>query len=222
MNYTRRTTNRKNSIGLVVKADGSLEVRAPKWVTKKQILSFLEKQNDWINTRRTEISEQPKSEPLIQGSSVYLFGERYKLQLIIGKGTSEAKAGSIHLYTKSHEETDIREALVAFYKLQAKEVLSPLLEHWAHVMNEEGIKLSISSAKTRWGSCKASEKHIRLSYRLMMVPEDAQEYVVIHEIAHLKHMDHSSRFWAHVETFYPDYPMQEKELKQWGTLTQSL
>lgn len=222
MNYTRRTTNRKKSIGLVVKPDGSLEVRAPKWVSETQILNFLEKQQDWIEKRLQEISEQPKAEPLKEGSFIYLFGERFKLQLHIGSGNSIIKEGKCCLYVANNSEVEIKQALIAFYKEQAKKTLPPLLEHWAHVMNEPHTKLTITSAKTRWGSCKASERHIRLSYRLMLVPEEAQEYIVIHELAHLKHMDHSSNFWARVAEFYPEYKTQEAELKQWGTLTQSL
>jgi predicted metal-dependent hydrolase len=84
--------------------------------------------------------------------------------------------------------------------------------------SEYGIvynNIRITSARTRWGSC-SSKKNLSFSYRLMQVPHDVIDYVIIHELAHLKHMNHSTQFWNHVEGMMTDYKEKEKWLKKHG------
>jgi len=75
--------------------------------------------------------------------------------------------------------------------------------------------LILSSARTRWGSCN-SRKEVRLNWRLLQAPPHLINYVICHELAHLKQMNHSAKFWAEVASIYPDYKSAEKELKAWS------
>lgn len=74
-------------------------------------------------------------------------------------------------------------------------------------------KVKVNSAKTRWGSCNSRE-NINFTYRLIFAPEDVIDYVVVHELAHLKEMNHSHRFWSAVEEIMPDYREQRRRLKE--------
>ena len=97
-------------------------------------------------------------------------------------------------------------------KTLAKEIIPPKVEKYAEIMGVFPEHVSINSAKTRFGSC-SSKKRLNFSCRLMTYDERAIDYVVVHELAHLKHLNHSKDFWAFVEKFMPDYKERKKLLK---------
>ncbi len=101
---------------------------------------------------------------------------------------------------------------IAAMKRAARAYLTALTEHYAKIMGAEYGKIRISSARTRFGSC-SGEKNISYSYRLMLYPESAREYVVVHELAHTFEMNHSPRFYAIIEKVLPDYKERKKLLK---------
>jgi predicted metal-dependent hydrolase len=96
---------------------------------------------------------------------------------------------------------------------QAKVVLGEKANHYSQMMGLKYGRITITGAKTRFGSC-SSKGNISFSYRLMMYPEDAIDYVVVHELAHLVELNHSPRFWAIVESVFPDYKRRRKLLKE--------
>ena len=98
-------------------------------------------------------------------------------------------------------------------KKSAREYLTEKCEYFSNLMELKYNRITITSAKTRFGSC-TSAKNISFSYRLMLYPEPAREYVVVHELAHLKEMNHSKRFYAIIEKYLPDYKTRKKMLKK--------
>ena len=101
---------------------------------------------------------------------------------------------------------------IKLLKKQAGEYLTELCRRYAHIMGVSYNRISITSAKKRFGSC-SSNKNISFSYLLMLYPEAAREYVVVHELAHLTEMNHSARFYAIVEKYMPDYKERRKLLR---------
>ena len=101
----------------------------------------------------------------------------------------------------------------AAYKQQAKAYLQQKCRHFSEVMGVRHGEVRISGAKTRWGSC-SRKGTINFTYRLMFVPEELADYVVVHELAHLKEMNHSGRFWSVVEQVMPDYRARRKKLRE--------
>ncbi len=106
---------------------------------------------------------------------------------------------------------DERDAL----KKQARAILPDRVAYYADQHDLSYNAIRITSARTRWGSC-SSQRNLNFSYRLMQTPEFVQDYVVVHELAHLVHMNHSKQFWKQVEHMYPEYREAEKWLKQHG------
>ena len=100
-------------------------------------------------------------------------------------------------------------------KKSARSYLKAKTEYYANIMGLKYGRITITSAKKRFGSC-SSAGNISYSYRLMMYPEAAREYVVVHELAHLLEMNHSKKFWAEVEKVLPDYEMSYSWLKKHG------
>lgn len=98
-------------------------------------------------------------------------------------------------------------------KKDAKKYFKDKMEYFSSIMNLKYGRITITSAKTRFGSC-SSKGNISFSYRLMLYPEAAREYVVVHELAHLIEMNHSKRFYQVVERYMPDYKIRKKLLKK--------
>lgn len=114
---------------------------------------------------------------------------------------------------KREKYENLTEAEIKVLKKEAKKYLSAKCEYFASIMGLRYNRITITSAKTRFGSCSSS-KNISFSYRLMLYPEPAREYVVVHELAHLKEMNHSQRFYAIIEKILPDYKERKKLLKK--------
>lgn len=102
----------------------------------------------------------------------------------------------------------------AQYKKQAKSYLQMKCGYFSQIMGLSPSEVKINSAKTRWGSCNR-KGGINFTYRLLFVPEELIDYVVVHELAHLKEMNHSSRFWSVVEKTMPDYKERRKMLREY-------
>ena len=113
----------------------------------------------------------------------------------------------------AHIPEDFSENDVKMLKTKAKEIIEPILEYYSREMGVSYERVSINSAKTRFGSC-SSKKTLNFSYRLVLYPYEAIEYVCVHELAHLTEMNHSKKFWAIVEKYLPDYKERKKLLKR--------
>jgi predicted metal-dependent hydrolase len=94
-------------------------------------------------------------------------------------------------------------------KEKAKEIILPLVEKWSKIMNLTPSFIGFRDSKTRWGSCSAKNR-INFSTYLSTMPLEFIEYVVVHELSHIKHKNHSKEFWAEVEKFLPDYKERKK------------
>lgn len=117
------------------------------------------------------------------------------------------------LVKNAHPPEDFDKNEVKVLKERLKNIIEPILEKYSILMGVSYEKLSINSAKTRFGSC-SSRKTLNFSYHLALYPYEAIEYVCVHELAHLTEMNHSKKFWTIVEKYLPDYKERKKLLKR--------
>lgn len=108
--------------------------------------------------------------------------------------------------------SDLTDEQIKELKRLSYEKIPPKVEYFSSIMGVNPEHVSINSAKTRFGSCSGKNR-LNFSCRLMLYPESAIDYVVVHELAHIKHHNHSKNFWAFVEKFMPDYKERKKLLK---------
>ncbi len=101
-------------------------------------------------------------------------------------------------------------------KRQAKEYIPNKVKEFAEIMGLEYGQIKITSAKTRYGSCNTKTYNLCFSYRLMLKPKEAVDYVIVHELAHIVHPNHSKDFYSYIEKYMPDYKNREKTLKNRG------
>ena len=228
--YCLKRSPRK-TIGMSVGPDG-LDVRAPRWVGIGVIEAFLLEKADWILNKLQEMQERQRQmqASIIQwrdGVTLPFLGETVVLQLDASHGFKTVGA---HLQEAVHDnptgtprvlrvavsqtasEKQIRDAVQAWLMQQAKLNFTERLNHFAPGLGVQWKKLSLSNASTRWGTASA-DGAIRLNWRLVHFKQDIIDYVVVHELSHLRVMDHSPLFWDTVRTVVPDYAQRRAQLK---------
>jgi len=220
---------KRRSIGFVVSEDG-LVVRAPRWVTQPGIDEALQDKAGWIVRKIAEMQQRRASSlsASIQwedGASLPFLGQ--PLQLVVDSEQRVARSGAVwrveedvpgspsRLYLAlppSAGRTQIRDLVQAWFIQSARQHFLARLAHFAPLLGVHYTSLRLSSAETRWGSAK-SDGSIRLNWRLMHYAPAVIDYVVAHELAHLRVMDHSPRFWDTVAEVVPDHRALRQQLK---------
>ena len=223
---------RRRSIGFVVDADG-LSVRAPSWVTLGAIDDALKEKSDWILRKLgdAQLRQRKREDARIEwknGAVFPFFGEPLRIVLDAehrfkerGGALLEAPfAGApreLHIALPSTAEpAKIRDTVHAWLLKQARAHFVARLDHYAPQLSVRWTKLRLSSAQTRWGSAR-SDGSICLNWRLLHFRPSVIDYVVVHELSHLRVMDHSPRFWDTVATVMPEYKALRRSLKDEAT-----
>ena len=211
--YTLIRSNRK-TIALQINENAELIVRAPRHVSQNRIHQFISEKEAWIiktqQKMRARQDDIEQNSEFKDGKKVLFLGEEYEISL-----NGKIKHIKIHdnVMEFPFEKIERAEAfLTQWYKKKAREIIPPKVAHYAKYLGLSYNKIGISSAKKRWGSCN-SKGSINFSYRLIMTPPSIIDYVIVHELMHLREMNHSPRFWAHVESVIPDYKKRRKWLK---------
>ncbi|MES2402085.1 MAG: YgjP-like metallopeptidase domain-containing protein [Pseudomonadota bacterium] len=223
---------KRRTIGFSVGAEG-LTVSAPKWVPLYEIDKAVLEKSAWILTKlqETRARHDRLESARIEwkdGTTLPFLGEQVIVVLdprhaFGGVGaelrSSEADTlpGVTHLTLHvglPHSATpeQIRDAVQAWLMRQARRIFTERLDHFSPTLNVQWRKLSLSSAGTRWGSASA-DGSIRLNWRLIHFRQSVIDYVVVHELSHLRVMDHSPRFWDTVRAVVPDYAELRGQLK---------
>ena len=208
---------RRRSIGFVVGPDG-LEVRAPKWVTLKEVELGLQERGEWVLRKCAELQERQKNIRQIEwreGASLDYLGAPIQLHLSPQNGRSELNDQRQLLLALPHtaEASQIRDAVQAWLMREAKILFEQRLNHFAPLMGVQWQRLSLSNAGSRWGSARV-DGAIRLNWRLIHLKPEAIDYVVVHELAHLQEMNHSPAFWKVVADILPDHLERRKALQK--------
>ena len=208
---------RRRSIGFVVGPDG-LEVRAPKWVTLKEVELGLQERGEWVLRKWAELQERQKNIRQIEwceGASLDYLGKPIHLHLSPQNGRSELNEQGQLLLALPHsaEASQIRDAVQAWLMREAKMLFEQRLNHFAPLMGVQWRRLSLSNAGSRWGSARI-DGAIRLNWRLIHLKPEAIDYVVVHELAHLHEMNHSPAFWKVVADILPDHLERRKALQK--------
>ena len=226
---------KRRTIGFSVSADG-LVVSAPKWVPPYEIDKAVLEKSAWIvkKLQETRARHERLESSRIEwrdGTTIPFLGEQVIVVLdprhAFGGVGAELKSsldtlpGVTHLTLHvglPHTATpdQIKDAVLAWLMRQAKRIFTERLNHFAPTLNVQWRRLSLSSAGTRWGSASA-DGSIRLNWRLIHFKQSVIDYVVVHELSHLRVMDHSPRFWDTVRAVVPDYAMLRSQLKDEGT-----
>ena len=205
----------RRGVGLKVDENG-LVVSAPSTMPLSKIESLMRESERWILRKIAEWSKR-QVEPARwrEGERLQFLGGGLTLRLARGpKARAERREAELWVVTRGGGDEEIRRAVVRWYKRSAESYLSQRLRALAQAARLAEPTLVISPAIARWGSCSTS-REVRLAWRLVKAPLDLIDYVICHELAHLRHMNHSNAFWAEVERQCPDY--RERRARLYAT-----
>jgi predicted metal-dependent hydrolase len=206
----------RRTVGMRISPEGLL-VRAPKRISQDQIERLLLTKINWI-VSKLKFHQENLVGPVTwqDGTTLWLLGNEITLRVSRDSRNRDVthEPGVLHVALPTPEDgTAIARKVVSWYRKQAMADFKRRLELLAAKLGVETPRLFLSNASTRWGSCN-SKGEIRLNWKLIQAPPHIISYVAAHELAHLRKMNHSPRFWAVVESIFPDYKKAEKELKQ--------
>ena len=210
----------RRTVGLKITENG-LVVHAPKRIFEFQLNQILQEKSNWIlNKLQARAINQIEKIQWVDGEHLLYLGQDIQLsitpnnrnkKLVFDENMLKIHALETNIHAASGKAA-ITKQVIGWYKKQAASDFARRLEILAAKLGVATPPLTLSNAQSRWGSCN-SRGEVRLSWRLLQTPPHIINYVICHELAHLKQMNHSPKFYAVVESLFPNYKAAEKELK---------
>lgn len=208
--------SKRKTIGLEVKPDGRLVVHAPFKTSKRKILEVVLRHRRWIENARKKMKKREealKKESKKKGcKEAYFLGKKYRVRIVLGQKEHILMSSSEFLLSAEYAGHE-KELLKSWYKIWGYFVISERVKMYAEKNGFKYAKITITEAVRRWGSC-STKGNLCFSWRLVMCPMEVIDYVVVHELVHLKVKNHSKQFWAEVEKIYPQYKKHREWLRK--------
>lgn len=202
--------SKRRTIALMISADATVVVRAPAHVPLDTIEQFVGRNTGWIQRTLARLQKRPqvRQKQFVSGEEFLFLGEFYPLEVQNDTGQPLYLRDGFILNAK--EQSRGRELFIGWYKKEAKKIIAARVEWWAQRFGLAYQSVNITCANRRWGSCAPNDR-LNFSWRLVMAPISVIDYVVVHELAHITHKNHSRRFWSRVKAMYPGH----KAAKTW-------
>lgn len=200
--------------------DGVVSIAVPKALETERIEQLLKDKHRWIKEKLYLHQQQqpaPKRE-MLSGEAFPYLGRNYRLKITTGKlQPVKLLHGRLQVVVPKamRHEHIIRDMLTHWYRLQAEIRFKEKVKRYASVVGVEPTDVSVKTFKSRWGSCNVKGE-VQFHWKVIMAPNRIVDYVVVHELCHLKHHDHSPAFWKSVERIVPDYLECKAWLREFG------
>lgn len=213
--YTLKRSSRRRSIGLRID-DRGLTVSMPLRASERWLHSVLQDKAGWVVAKLDGWQQcKPSETRWAEGESIPFLGELLTLRVQQNLFAAPAQRRDRELWmfvVDDHDAAHIEQAVSHWYRQEAGQLFTRRAAHYASLLNVTPCAVKLSSAKTQWGCCTARGA-VRLNEQLIRLPLRLIDYVVVHELAHLREMNHSAAFWEVVESVCPDYLRLRRELK---------
>ncbi|WP_312642063.1 SprT family zinc-dependent metalloprotease [Hydrogenoanaerobacterium sp.] len=202
--------SKRKTLAIHITPQAEVEVRAPLRMPQGTIDAFVRQKQGWVSAHVNAMRERVLArESFAIGNTLMLLGREYPAIAVQGK---KAVFDGEHFLIPQGSFEQVRPAVTALYRTLAQRELASRVQKYGVVMGLTPSAVKISGARTRWGSC-SGKNSLNFSWRLVLAHPDAVDYVVVHELAHIRQHNHSSAFWQVVEDVLPDYKRREKMLK---------
>ncbi len=210
---TVRRHGRARSVRFKVRHPGVVEVVVPPQLQLSQLPAIVARHETWLRTTLQQLeSERPVQEPP-ESIDLPAVGERWPVEYRAGCRRALCRERAGRLYVEYAEGDDWRPPLLRWLQRRAKQLLPVLLET---VSTELGLvyrQVSIRGQRTRWGSC-SSNGTISLNRNLLFLEPELVDYLLVHELCHTRHLNHSTAYWTLVERYRPDYRPLDRRLRK--------
>ena len=209
--------SKRKSLAVSVDCFGKVIVRAPLRYPEEKIFAFLQEKESWI--LKKQAIQQNNLTPIptqnLDGFTFPLLGKNCVIRLT----TDKTVRFDIESYCIFLPENKAEKRLVGWLKENALRIFTQMTIAQAEKMQTHFVSVRVGGAKSKWGSC-SYDNRIQYSFRLIYAPKEVIEYVVTHELCHIRHKNHSKFFWQEVEKYIPDFKAKRKWLKEHRILMQ--
>ena len=209
--YRLERSDRRRTLALQVDAQG-LRVLAPAQMPRQRIEQALRERADWISRK---LAARSVMAPVSwqDGLQLSWLGEPLRLTVQDGRRCIVREAG--HLLVPLLDDTTLRRRVADWYRQEARQQLVRRFDRFRPLLTRMPDEIRLTSARGRWGSCTASGV-VRINWRLMLATPAELDYVLAHELAHLRHLNHSAAFWQEVARLLPEYAGARERLRREG------
>jgi len=220
MEYTITRKHHRKTISIVILPDKSIEIRAPFYFNDREIDSFASSKREWIARRISELNTAEYTRPhhqYIQGENFLFMGKHYSLELNRGRRGVVISGRSLFV-TAPTDTTDcfdkevVKAILQDFFISKAREILRLKTTETGKLYNMQPVFISVKDYRSRWGCC-FSDGRIFYNWKIIFAPETIIDYVVTHELCHLRMPNHSKKYWELVGKIIPDWQEKRKWLR---------
>jgi predicted metal-dependent hydrolase len=213
INYKNRT-----SMGIYIDVYGNVEIQVPKGTSDELILQLLEEKWDWIQQKSTEMKDRTlgqKVKVYDHGETFLYLGDEYPIQvsqdITIKQDYVVLEEDKLYIYVKELEDEKIKQALKRFYYQQCKTLVERSIRSYQSNFKIKPRSIRISDNNRNWGTCD-SRQQLTFNWKLAMAPLKVIDYVVVHEMCHMVHLNHDRSFWRLVGKIIPEYEQMENWL----------
>jgi predicted metal-dependent hydrolase len=198
---------------------GRVRIAAPEHMDIAKIRLFALLKLDWIKRHQKGFRAQERETPreYVDRESHYLWGRRYLLRIheVEAAPNIQLSPSKMHLRVRPHSGVEKRRAILAdFYREQVRLEAPPLIAKWSRILAATPDRLYVQQMRTKWGSCNPRARSIRLNTELAKKPKHCLEYIVLHEMVHLRIPRHGSKFVSLMDTYMPEWRVYRDELNQ--------
>ena len=195
--------SKRRTLSLEIREDLGVQVRAPRWMAESEIVHFIDSRRAWIEKARCEVKRRLD---VLQGGAASGFYWNGKIYPVYSAADLPERFGFFQDRFLIHPLwlNDAEKTAEAWFRKQAVSELEPRLKECAAAAGLTYRRFRLGSARTRWGSC-SYDGAITLHWRLVWVPDWVRDYVILHELCHRRHLDHSRAFWQTLAALFPDY-----------------
>ncbi|HSP55691.1 MAG TPA: SprT family zinc-dependent metalloprotease [Dehalococcoidia bacterium] len=219
-----RSRRRRRTIGITLAKDGGVVVRAPLRTPRGVVEDMVRRKAGWITRRQAEARRRPGPLQFVSGEEAPYLGEPRRLivrQADTKRAALRFDGRSFDVRVPSgHDEGQsraaVRRAMEAWFHGRAQELLEASVQQWAAAIRCAPGRVLVRNQKRQWGSC-APDGTLRFNWRIVMLDPSLIEYVVVHELMHLRVRNHSARFWAAVASVMPDFKERRRRLREAGS-----
>ncbi|QUI23057.1 M48 family metallopeptidase [Vallitalea pronyensis] len=209
--------SKRKTLAIGINQDGNIVVKAPVGIPQERIAQLVTNKAPWIIKKLDEHQKRAVPKKKYVNGELFLFqGKEYPLEITLDKAVVRAHLifdAGFKITTPTKDLTLYRDLLEIFYRKATRMLVLERINHYKKYIQVEPNRVVIKQQKTRWGSC-SSLKNLNFNWKLSMAPPYALDYVVVHEMCHLRHMNHSKDFWQLVENILPNYHQGKAWLKE--------
>ena len=209
--------SRRKTGSIYIERDGSVSVLVPESMDDAQVEALLKQYEYRIHkyqAKRQLLNEAAVIREAVNGQAFLYLGRNYYLQF--SPEVDQVVFRGRYLYAPPASNDDLREMFRVFYRNRGLDYIVPRVQRFAESMGVQVDTVAIIELKNRWASCSVKRPKVNFHWKVMMAPGTVVNYLIVHELAHLKHRRHDASFWNEVDRVLPDYQKQVAWLERYG------